>query len=43
MPKVHKENSNIEVERLILVLVPEILNDSEWGFPYFAQHQPKKN
>ena len=32
-----------EVERLFLLVVPEVANDSEWGSPSFAQHKPKSN
>ena len=32
-----------EFERLVLLGVPEVENDSEWGDPSFAQPQPKPN
>ena len=31
------------VERLLLLVVPEVANYSEWGAPSFAQHKPKSN
>ena len=32
-----------EVERLVLLVVPEVANGSEWGAPSFAQLKPKSN
>ena len=32
-----------EVERLVLLGVLEVANDSEWGAPSFTQHIPKSN
>ena len=37
VPKLHGEMFKKEVERLVLLGVPEIANDSEWGAPSFAQ------
>ena len=33
----------IEVERLVIPGVLEMINDSEWGAPFFFQHKPKSN
>ena len=41
VPKVHKEMLKKEVERLVLLEVLEVANDSEWGTPSFAQPKPK--
>ena len=41
VPKVHKEMFKMEVERLVLIGVIEIANDSEWGAPSFVQHKHK--
>ena len=32
-----------EVERLVLLRILEVSNDSEWGAPSFAQPKPKSN
>ena len=39
--KVHEEVLKKEVERLVLLEVLEVSNDSEWGSPSFSQ--PKSN
>ena len=36
LPKVHKEIFKKEVERLVMLRVLEVANDSEWGAPSFA-------
>ena len=41
--KLHKEMFKKEVERLVLLGVLEVENDSEWGAPYFAQPKNKSN
>ena len=43
VPKVHKEFFKMEVERLVLLGVLEIANDSEWVAPSFVQHKHKSN
>ena len=43
VPKVDEEIFKKEVERLVLLGVLEVENDSEWGSPYFAQPEPKSN
>ena len=35
--------SKKEVERLVILGVPEVENDSEWGEPSFAQPKPESN
>ena len=42
-PKVHKKVFKKEFESLVLLGVIEVVNDSEWGYPYFAQPKPKSN
>ena len=42
-PKVHKEMFKKQVERLVLLGVLEVANDSEWGAPSFAQPKYKSN
>ena len=32
-----------EVERLVLLGFLKVINDSEWGAPYFAETKPKSN
>ena len=41
--KVHEEIFKKEVERLVLLGVLLVSNDSEWGDPSFAQPKPKSN
>ena len=41
--KSHEEMFQNEVEHLVLLGVLEVANDSEWGYPYFAQYKPKSN
>ena len=36
VPKVYEEIFKKEVERLVLLGVLGVANDSEWGAPYFA-------
>ena len=43
VPKVHEEIFKKEVERLVLLGVFGVANDSEWGATYFAQPKPKSN
>ena len=43
IPKVHEEMFKKEVERLVLLGVLEVANDSEWGAPSFSQTKPKSN
>ena len=43
VPKLHEENFKKEVERLVLLGVLEVRNDSEWEHPSFAQTKPKSN
>ena len=43
VPKVHEEMLKKEVERLVLLGVLEVANDSGWVYPYFAQPKPKPN
>ena len=41
VPKVHEEIFKKEVERIFLLGVLEVENDSEWGPPHLAQPKPK--
>ena len=41
VPKVHEEISKNKIKHLFLVGLLEAENDSEWGFPSFAQPTPK--
>ena len=43
VPKVHKEMFKMEVEHSVLLGVPEIANDSEWGALFFVKHKYKSN
>ena len=43
VPKVHEEIFKKEVERLGLLGVLEVANDSEWGATSFAQPKHKSN
>ena len=43
VPKLHKEMFKNWVERIFLLGVLELSNDSEWGAPFFAQPKPKSN
>ena len=43
VPKVNEERSKKWVESLVLLGILEKSNDSEWGYPYFAQPKPKTN
>ena len=43
VPKVHEEIFKKEVERLVLLGVLELANDSEWGDPSFVQPELKLN
>ena len=43
LPKVNEEIFKKEVERLVLLGVLELANDSEWGDPSFVQPEPKSN
>ena len=40
---VHEEISKNEVECSFLLVVLEVVNDSEWGTPYFVLSKPKSN
>ena len=41
VPKVHEEIFKKDVERLFILGLLEVANDSEWGSPYFTQTKPK--
>ena len=43
VPKVYEEMFKNKVERLFLLGVLEVVNNSEWGDPFFAQLKPKSN
>ena len=43
VPKVHEEMFKKGVERLVLLGVPRVANDSEWGAPYFSHPKPKSS
>ena len=43
VPKVHEEIFKKEVERLVLLGIIEVSNDSEWGYPSFAQPKHESN
>ena len=43
VPKLHAEISKKDVERLVLLGVHNVENDSEWGAPSFAQPKIKLN
>ena len=41
--KVNEEVFKKWVELLVLIVVFEVANDSQWGSPYFAGPRPKSN
>ena len=43
LPKVHEGMFQNEVERSILLVFFEVVNDSEWGAPSFTQAKPISN
>ena len=43
VPKVHEKMFKKEVERLVLLVLLNVANDSEWGDQSFAQPKPKSN
>ena len=43
VPKLHEEIFKKEVEHLFLLEVLDVANDSEGGYPSFAQPKPKSN
>ena len=43
VPKVHGGMFKNEVGCLVLLGVPEIANEPQWGAPYFVQTKPKSN